>query len=130
MKKITAIALIISACFLLGAGCAQKEAAPERPDFGPGVSEIPVDSLVPAEEFTLGQVAEHAAADDCWVVIEGVVYDITNFASEHPAGSESVTRWCGQDATEGFNTKNMTGGSHSVRAKLNLDSYFKGNLIQ
>ena len=36
--------------------------------------------------FTLAEVAKHNTDADCWLVIEGVVYDVTEFLSEHPGG--------------------------------------------
>ena len=130
MKIIIIISLLICLPILIGFGCEKQEEQPTRPDFGPDVKEIPADSLIPATEYTIAELGEHATPDDCWVAVDNVVYDLTEFAPEHPAGSEEVTRWCGQDATEGFDTKNMTGGSHSIRSKLNLDNYFRGNLIK
>ena len=39
------------------------------------------------ESFTEDQVAEHWSEDDCWVIIDGKVYDLTTFIYEHPGGS-------------------------------------------
>lgn len=38
----------------------------------------------------------HSTPDDCWVVIEGNVWDLTEFAHEHPGGasSKSAARFC------------------------------------
>ena len=40
--------------------------------------------------FTLAEVAKHNTDADCWLVIEGVVYDVTEFLSEHPGGGDIV----------------------------------------
>lgn len=53
---------------------------------------------------------QHSSEDDCWVAIHGDVYDLTNFAEEHPAGSESIYNLCGTDGTGAFqavHNKNM-----------------------
>jgi cytochrome b involved in lipid metabolism len=34
--------------------------------------------------FTVSQVESHSTAQDCWIIIDNKVYDITNFLSEHP----------------------------------------------
>lgn len=34
-------------------------------------------------------VAQHASPDDCWVVVNGKVYDLTTFAPNHPGGAMS-----------------------------------------
>ena len=36
------------------------------------------------EEYTVAQVAEHNSAQDCWVILNGDVLDLTNFAAVHP----------------------------------------------
>jgi succinate dehydrogenase/fumarate reductase flavoprotein subunit/predicted heme/steroid binding protein len=44
----------------------------------------------------------HDSEDDCWIAINGKVYDLTEFAEEHPAGPESIIELAGQDGTEAF----------------------------
>jgi cytochrome b involved in lipid metabolism len=39
---------------------------------------------------------------DCWVAINGVVYDFTEFVDEHPPGAESITKLAGTDGTKEF----------------------------
>lgn len=52
--------------------------------------------------LSMQEVARHASAQDCWTVVDGVVYDVTSFVARHPAGAESIREMCGQDATEDF----------------------------
>ncbi len=47
------------------------------------------------------EVAKHNKDDDCWLVIEGQVYDITPFLNDHPGGPEVVSELAGMDATRG-----------------------------
>ena len=37
-----------------------------------------------------------------WTVIDGVVYDITNYVGQHPGGLKKILRGKGVDATEMF----------------------------
>lgn len=35
------------------------------------------------------EVSQHNKRDDTWIVVDGEVYDMTEFAPEHPGGQES-----------------------------------------
>ena len=54
------------------------------------------------KEVTMDELARHNTPEDCWVAIHGFVYDLTDFAEEHPAGFESIQRLGGQDGTLAF----------------------------
>ena len=34
------------------------------------------------------EISQHAQADDIWIVVNGKVYDVTDFAPEHPGGAD------------------------------------------
>ncbi|MFS7929800.1 putative cytochrome b5-like heme/steroid binding domain, cytochrome b5, heme-binding protein [Helianthus anomalus] len=40
--------------------------------------------------FVFGDVSKHNKTDDCWVIISGKVYNVTQFMEEHPGGSEVI----------------------------------------
>lgn len=42
------------------------------------------------------EVAKHDSADSCWVIVEGYVYDVTDFLQDHPGGPQSILRLAGQ----------------------------------
>jgi flavocytochrome c len=48
------------------------------------------------------ELEQHSTADDCWVAIHGLVYDLTEFADEHPGGAQSVHDLAGTDGTQAF----------------------------
>eukprot|EP00854_Cymbomonas_tetramitiformis_P019902 gene19902-23809_t len=48
------------------------------------------------------EVAQHNCAGDCWVVIHGRVYDLTEFLGVHPGGSEIILKYAGGDASAAF----------------------------
>ncbi|KZO91367.1 L-mandelate dehydrogenase [Calocera viscosa TUFC12733] len=48
------------------------------------------------------EVQLHNTRDDCWVVIDGEVYDVTHFLADHPGGTASILRMAGKDATDVF----------------------------
>ncbi|XP_021370917.1 fatty acid desaturase 2-like [Mizuhopecten yessoensis] len=53
-------------------------------------------------ELSWSEVREHNKRNDKWLVIEGQVYNITNWAGRHPGGSRVISHYAGQDATEAF----------------------------
>ncbi len=95
---------------------------------------VAVDLLSPpaiaettAEAITAEAVAAHASGDDCWVIIEGKVYDITAYIPQHPTPAAVLLPWCGRDATEGMRTKGY-GRDHSPAAWGMLEPYLQGPL--
>ncbi len=102
MKKITTVAVSIAgvtAIFNLGIGNAF------------------------AASYTMAQIAPHNTATDCWEVINGNVYNLTDFLSQHSGGSSVIAAQCGKDATAAFNS-----GPHSGSTINALSGYLLGNI--
>ncbi|MFU8878587.1 MAG: cytochrome b5 domain-containing protein [Wenzhouxiangellaceae bacterium] len=78
--------------------------------------------------FTLAEVARHNRLDDCWMAIEGSVYDLTDYIPRHPTRPELLEPWCGTEATVGMRTKGND-SDHSARAWRMLDRYRIGELV-
>lgn len=57
---------------------------------------------IPEKEFTMEEVAKHNTKEDLWVVVKGVVMDLTNWLDEHPGGPQAILNFMGRDATEEF----------------------------
>ena len=55
-----------------------------------------------AAHYTMDDVAQHDSADSCWLVISGVVYDVTEFRGIHPGGASMMDAVAGKDATDFF----------------------------
>ena len=79
--------------------------------------------------YTAYEVALHAAADDCWTIIDDNVYDITPYVPNHPGGDE-ILRACGQDGSTLFNQRETadgqsvgTGLPHSSNAQSILGDF-------
>lgn len=63
---------------------------------------------VPANVYTLSDVAQHATGTDCWSVIDGVVYNLTAWVGSHPGGPAVIEAMCGKDASAGFHAQHGT----------------------
>jgi len=51
---------------------------------------------------SLSELEEHNTPEDCWVLIDDIVYDLTEFADEHPAGPASIHELAGKNGSEAF----------------------------
>jgi cytochrome b involved in lipid metabolism len=82
--------------------------------------------------ISLTEIAEHAVEADCWMAIDGAVYDVTGFiASGNHGGGEAILQGCGKDATELFDTRPMGSGTpHSSKARGFLPGFKIGDLAQ
>lgn len=74
--------------------------------------------------YTMAEVEEHATEESCWIVVDGGVYDTTNYLKDHPGGSASIMLNAGADATEEFFA------IHSEKARAMLDDFYIGELAK
>lgn len=77
--------------------------------------------------ITLKEIAEHNSITDCWMAIDGKVYDFTTYIPKHPTPAVVIDQWCGKEATQAYDTKGY-GNSHSEAADAMLPSYLVGEL--
>lgn len=73
------------------------------------------------------EIAKHNSSNDCWIIIDGNVYEVTNYIKLHPGGPQALTYFCGTDASNGYNTQGGK-GKHSLRAKEVLKLLLLGGL--
>lgn len=48
------------------------------------------------------EISKHSKEDDCWIIIGGLVFDVTEFMHYHPSGKHEILQWGGKDATIPF----------------------------
>lgn len=65
--------------------------------------------------ITMAMVATHNTASSCWTVIDGSVYDVTSWISQHPGGARAITQLCGTDGTALFEGQHA-GGQRQAEA--------------
>ena len=70
--------------------------------------------------FKRSEVAVHNREDDCWIIIENSVYDVTGFVDQHPGSFVPIVEHAGKDATKAF-----VGKPHSKKAFEQLLPTFK-----
>ncbi|QIB64549.1 cytochrome b5 domain-containing protein [Kineobactrum salinum] len=79
--------------------------------------------------ISLDELAAHKNEEDCWMAIEGKVYDVSAYLPKHPTPAAVLLPWCGREATEGMRTKGY-GRDHSPVAWGMLEDYLVGALAR
>ena len=73
--------------------------------------------------LTVDEIARHNKETDCWIIIKGKVYDVTDYLDDHPGGVEIITDLAGMDSTEDFEDV-----GHSEEAYDQLKDYYIGDV--
>jgi len=50
--------------------------------------------------FDITEVALHNTEKDCWIIVDGKVYDVTDYILDHPGG-DSILNYAGGDSSQG-----------------------------
>ena len=74
--------------------------------------------------FTAAEVAEHNSLQDLWVIIDGDVYDLTEYVDQHP-GKDAIGNNAGGDASEGFH-----GEQHPAHVVDTVRRFKIGSLVK
>ena len=72
------------------------------------------------------EIAKHSSVDDAWVIVDGVVYDVTSFLESHPGGLSVTEEHLGTDVSRLIRSDEVH--SHSSTAFEILDQYKIGVL--
>ena len=102
-------------------------AAAPTPTPSAAASSTPTPTPAPTKVgYTMTQVRANNTAANCWAVIDGSVYDLTNWIKSHPGGSGAIVGLCGTDGSSSFSVKH---GNQS-RPAAQLSSYRLGPLAK
>lgn len=84
------------------------------------------EASAPQKRFTREEIEKHNKETDCWIVINGRVYDATSVLAWHPGGKDAIMAHAGKvhaDTTEEFDSihddyaeKKLSGMSASLSA--------------
>ncbi|XP_003489545.1 cytochrome b5-like [Bombus impatiens] len=77
--------------------------------------------------YSLKEVAKHDGKNEgsLWIIINDMVYDVTDYKHKHPGGKELLEEYAGQDATRAFDEF-----GHSLDAKRMLKTLLVGELME
>ena len=109
--------LALTVIALVAVGCDRKEPVIIKPDAA-------ANSVT--QKFTMVEVAKHATKSDCYSVVSGSVYDLTNWITQHPGGEKEIMAICGKDGTASFQ------GEHSGQSEpaRDLANFKIGTLVK
>jgi len=88
------------------------------------------DKVVDAKKksYSMDEVVKHNNASDCWMAVNGKVYDATSFVGNHPGGP-AILKGCGTDATKLFEERPTNNkGPHPEQAREQLAKLYIGEL--
>jgi len=74
--------------------------------------------------YTVEQVRANNSAASCWTIIDGSVYNLTQWINAHPGGPGVIRSLCGVDGTASFKAQHENQRSPTQR----LSSYLLGPL--
>ncbi|PIN16543.1 Cytochrome b5 [Handroanthus impetiginosus] len=73
--------------------------------------------------YAFEEVAKHDKIKDCWLIINGKVYDVSQFMEEHPGGEEVMLAATAKDASSDFEDI-----GHSDDAREKMGNYCIGQI--
>ncbi|MDY0097199.1 MAG: cytochrome b5-like heme/steroid binding domain-containing protein [Candidatus Dojkabacteria bacterium] len=79
--------------------------------------------------YTLTDVSEHNSRNDCWMVFEERVFNITPYIAQHD-NFQDITDWCGRDMTQDFKDKDGLGIDHKRSSYSLLETYYIGDITE
>ena len=91
-------------------------------DLDGGDKKGPHGAIDGGRTVTLAEVAQHNTFEDCWIIIDNAVYDISEWKDHHPGGPFVARMYAGKDATAEF------GEYHSKRAERHMQHFRVGYL--
>ena len=105
---------------------AQPTPAAVAPAATPTPSPTPTAEVTTQAGYTMAKVKENNSSASCWSVINGNVYNLTQWINSHPGGQSVIRGLCGVDGTSSFNGKHRgDGGPASI-----LTGYLLGPLAK
>ncbi|CAM8974666.1 unnamed protein product [Rhodiola kirilowii] len=80
--------------------------------------------------YTLAEVAQHKSKQDCWLVVNGRVLNVTKFLDAHPGGDDVLLEVAGKDVTKEFENVGHSNAAQVLLAKYQVGILKGGHLVQ
>ena len=99
---------------------APKPVASPTPKAESSATPKPVASPTPKGEatgYTMEKVRANNSEASCWSVIDGNVYDLTQWIASHPGGKGNILSLCGKNGTAEFASKHRGDSNPEARLK-------------
>lgn len=82
-----------------------------------------------SKAYTLRDVAKHSLSQDCWMVIDKKVYDVSSYSIEHESKQDyDYSKFCGKDASSAWLDKDGKNEAHKRKSNLLLKKFLIGDL--
>lgn len=72
-------------------------------------------------------VAAHNTSSDCWAIINGKVYNLTDWEDQHPGGKEAILSNCGKDISN-LSSSHPGGDFGGEDLQKILTQFYKGDI--
>ncbi|KAJ0986228.1 hypothetical protein J5N97_004584 [Dioscorea zingiberensis] len=95
---------------------------PRSHNKGKGKSSLSYVAHKTLKFHTKEEVSLHNTRNDCWIIVNDKVYDVTPYVEEHPGG-DAILKHAGGDSTKGF-----YGPQHASRVFDMVDEFYIGDL--
>ncbi|KAI0157233.1 FMN-dependent dehydrogenase-domain-containing protein [Xylariaceae sp. FL1272] len=60
------------------------------------------DTVSGGRLVSVEEISAHQTLEDLWLVVDGIVYDLTEFAPDHPGGVTVLLQYAGRDASHAY----------------------------
>lgn len=101
--------VVLTFSVLVFSACSQTENAVEVNVVNEEENSGQINVTADLAPMPLDEVAKHADESSCYSVVDGKVYDLTEWMVKHPGGKANILKMCGKDATEMFRAQHGDG---------------------
>lgn len=80
-------------------------------------------ALASEKIFSQAEIQLHKTANDCWIIVNNKVYDITKFITDHDkrCNEMKLSDFCGKNASAKWSEKENSSHPHKSRSVLRLE---------